>query len=503
MKLKISSTASSINPLVFYGSLFLVSISLFLSYFYKEEGNQFFSDFQQAIYQQLGWFYIISLNFIIFFMLFLAFGKYKHIKIGGAEATPEFSFFAWSAMLFSAGMGIGLLVFGVDEPINHFANPPFANALSDEAARESMAYTFLHWGLHPWAIYALVGLCLAYFHFNKKLPLQIRSIFYPLLGDKIKGVFGDLIDLFAVIATLFGLCTSLGYGVNQLTAGLNFLFELESNRLTDVILIMGISIIACISVVLGVKKGIQRLSKLNVLIALTLLLIIFLFGSSIFILKNFIQNTGAYVSNFLELSNWTATFENEEWQNNWTIGYWGWWIAWSPFVGMFIARISKGRTIKEFILGVMLIPTIFVFFWMATLGGSGILEIMNGNQELLNSVKQESNQSLYIFLESLPWSELLQVIAIFLIASFFVTSSDSGSLVVDSLTANGQLETPKKQQVFWALLEGVIASVLIYSGGLLILQTASVLAALPFCILLLIACYSLIKGLKEEVSIQS
>lgn len=499
MKLSSTSSNSTVNPFVFYGSLLVISISLLLSYLFKEEGNLFFSNLQQSVYNQLGWFYIISLNFIVVFMLYLAFSKYGKIRLGGANTKPEFNLFAWSSMLFSAGMGIGLLVFGVSEPITHFTNPPFAEAFTDEAAREAMAYTFLHWGLHPWSIYALVGLSLAFFHFNKKLPLQIRSIFYPILGENIKGIYGDLIDLFAVIATLFGLCTSLGYGVDQLSSGLSYLFQLEKSSLLDVCLIMGISLIACISVVLGVKKGIQKLSKLNVYLAFTLLAFIFVSGSSIFILKNFIQNTGAYLNNFIELSNWTATFENQEWQNKWTIGYWGWWIAWSPFVGMFIARISKGRTIKEFILGVMLIPTLFVFFWMASLGGSSILEIMNSNQTLLDSVNNESNQSLFIFLDSLPWSSFLQVIALFLIASFFVTSSDSGSLVVDSLTANGQLETPQKQRVFWALLEGVIASILIYSGGLLILQTASVLAALPFCILLLIACYSISKSLKKEL----
>lgn len=498
MNSQLNKSTSSINPFVFYGSLLLVGLSLIFSYLYKEEGQIFFQSLQQMIYNHLGWLYIVSLNLIIIFMFYLAFSKYGTIKLGGKDAQPEFNKFAWSSMLFSAGMGIGLLVFGISEPITHFTNPPFAEAFTEEAAREAMAYTYLHWGLHPWAIYALVGLSLAFFRFNKKLPLQIRSIFYPLLGNKIKGIYGDLIDLFAVIATLFGLCTSLGYGVDQLSAGLNYLFQLKNSRLTDVILIMGISLIACISVVLGVKKGIQKLSKFNVYLAFIFLGIIFISGSTIFILKNFIQNTGAYVSNFIELANWTATFENEEWQNTWTIGYWGWWIAWSPFVGMFIAKISKGRTVKEFILGVMLIPTVFVFFWMASLGGSGILEIINENNHLLASIQEESNLSLYVFLEQLPWSAFLQVIAMFLIASFFITSSDSGSLVVDTLTSNHQVNSPKKLRVFWAILEGVIASILIYSGGLLILQTASVLAALPFCIVLLVACYSLMKALKVE-----
>ncbi|MCH8535679.1 MAG: BCCT family transporter [Flavobacteriaceae bacterium] len=500
MKQQFTKTKSTINPFVFYGSLLVISFALLFSYLFKEEGNQFFSSLQQSIYTQLGWFYIISLNFIIVFMIYLAFSKYGKIILGGKNTQPEFNLFAWSSMLFSAGMGIGLLVFGVSEPITHFTDPPFAEAFTEEAAREAMAYTFLHWGLHPWAIYALVGLSLAFFHFNKKLPLQIRSIFYPLLGDKIHGVYGNLIDLFAVIATLFGLCTSLGYGVDQLSSGLNYLFSVEKNKILDVVLIMGISSIACISVFLGVKKGIQKLSQINVYFAIILVGFILITGPTIFIFKNFIQNTGAYFNNFIELSNWTATFENQEWQNQWTIGYWGWWIAWSPFVGMFIARISKGRSVKEFILGVMLIPTLFVFFWMASLGGSGILEIINNNNLLLDAVNQNSNQSLFVFLETSPWSALLQVLAMFLIASFFITSSDSGSLVVDSLTANGQLETPKKQRIFWALLEGVIASVLIYSGGLLILQTASVLAALPFCILLLIACYSISKSLKKELA---
>jgi choline/glycine/proline betaine transport protein len=367
-----------------------------------------------------------------------------------------------------------------------------------EAAKEAMKFTFLHWGFHAWAIYALVGLSLAYFTYSRGLPLTIRSVFYPFLGDKIYGRIGDAIDIFAVLATLFGLATSLGLGVQQIAAGLNHLFGIDSGVLTQVLLIGGITLIATISVVLGVDKGVRVLSEWNMRVAVLFLLIVLILGPTIFIFKSFVQNTGNYLSSILEISTWTESYTGTNWQNAWTTFYWGWWIAWSPFVGMFIARISKGRTIREFILGVLLVPSIVTFFWISAFGSTAINEAILGNDTIVNAVNDNVATALFVFLEDYPFAFILNIIAIILIAGFFVTSSDSGSLVVDSLTTGGKIDAPVGQRIFWAVVEGSVAAVLLIGGGLQALQTATIVTGLPFAIILIVMCFSLYKGLSED-----
>ncbi len=487
-----------VNGPVFFTSSIVIILSVALTLLFKERAQSYFDTAQNFIANKTGWLFILAVNIFVAFMLYLAFSKYGSLRIGGAKAKPEFSTTSWFSMLFSAGMGIGLLFWSIAEPVYHFSSPPLADPNTAAAAKEAMNVTFLHWGLHAWAIYALVGLSLAYFTYSRGLPLTIRSVFYPFLGDRIHGRIGDIIDIFAVLATVFGLATSLGLGVKQVAAGLEHVFGLDSGISLQIWLIVGITLIATISVISGVDKGVKFLSEMNMRIAVLLLLAVVILGPTIFILKSFVQNTGSYVNDLINLSTWAEAYTGTEWQNSWTIFYWGWWIAWSPFVGMFIARVSKGRTIREFILGVLIVPTLITLFWITAFGGTSLHEILGGDPTIAEGVNDNVATALFVFLEDFPFSMALNIIAIILIASFFVTSSDSGSLVVDSLTSGGKIDAPVGQRIFWALAEGAVAAVLLLGGGLKALQTASIATGLPFTLLLLLMCYSLFKGLKED-----
>ncbi|MFB9271845.1 MULTISPECIES: BCCT family transporter [Flavobacteriaceae] len=489
----------NVNGPVFFTSAITIIIIITLTLMFKDRTEQYFTTIQNFVSNKAGWFFILSINVFLIFMIYLAFSKFGNLRIGGQSAKPEFKTISWFAMLFSAGMGIGLLFWSISEPIYHFLSPPMAKGGTAEAAKESMRFTFLHWGFHAWSVYALVGLSLAYFTYSRGLPLTIRSIFYPFLGDRIYGKIGDAIDIFAVLATLFGLATSLGMGVQQIGAGLNHLFQIDGSVQTQIILIIGITLVATISVVLGVDKGVRVLSEWNMRIAVLFLLVVLILGPTIFIFKSFIQNTGSYFSGFLEIATWTESYTGSNWQNAWTIFYWGWWIAWSPFVGMFIARISKGRTVREFILGVLIAPSIVTFFWISTFGSTAIHEALLGNETIVEAVNNNIATALFVFLEDYPFAFILNIIAIILISGFFITSSDSGSLVVDNLTSGGKLDAPVGQRVFWAFAEGGIAAVLLIGGGLQALQTATIVTGLPFAIILIIMCFSLYKGLNEDL----
>ncbi|SDS27670.1 choline/glycine/proline betaine transport protein [Gillisia sp. Hel1_33_143] len=488
-----------VNGPVFFTSAIIIILIITLTLLYKERAEQYFTSIQDFVANKAGWFFILSVNIFLIFMIYLAFSKFGNIRIGGQSAKPEFKTLSWFAMLFSAGMGIGLLFWSISEPIYHFLSPPMAQGETAEAAKEAMKFTFLHWGFHAWAVYALVGLSLAYFTYSRGLPLTIRSVFYPFLGDKIYGKIGDAIDIFAVLATLFGLATSLGMGVQQIAAGLNHLFDIDSGVQTQILLIAGITLIATVSVVLGVDKGVKFLSEWNMRVAVLFLLLVVVLGPTIFIFKSFIQNTGSYFSSFLNIASWTESYTGTSWQNNWTVFYWGWWIAWSPFVGMFIARISKGRTVKEFILGVLLVPSLVTFFWISAFGSTSLHMALLGDDTIINAVNDNVATALFVFIEDYPFSFVLNIVAIILIAGFFVTSSDSGSLVVDSLTSGGKIDAPVGQRVFWALAEGTVAAVLLVGGGLQALQTASIVTGLPFALILIVMCYSLYKGLSEDL----
>ncbi|MFD2826636.1 BCCT family transporter [Leeuwenhoekiella polynyae] len=487
-----------VNGPVFFTSTIFIIISIALTIIFEKKAQKIFSDIQHTVAEKADWFFVLCINLFLIFLTYLALGKYGKLRIGGQKAKPEYKTGSWFAMLFSAGMGIGLLFFGVAEPVDHLLNPPTTEPKSVAAAIEAMNFTFLHWGFHAWGVYALVGLALSYFTYSRGLPLTIRSIFYPFLGDKIYGRTGDIIDIFAVLATLFGLATSLGFGVQQIASGLNHVFGVPDGTLTQILLIAGITLIATMSVVLGVDKGVRILSEWNMRIAIILLLLAVILGPTLFIFRSFVENTGSYIFNFLKISTWVETYEGSSWQNNQTVFYWGWWIGWSPFVGMFIARISKGRTIREFILGVLLIPSLVTFFWMSAFGSVAIQQVLNGDMTIVTAVKDDVATALFIFFQDYPLSMVINVVAVILIAGFFITSSDSGSLVVDSLTSGGKIEAPVGQRIFWAVTEGTVAAVLLFGGGLEALQTATIVTGLPFAIILLIMCYSLYKGLKED-----
>ena len=483
---------------VFWPALGLITAMIVSTLLLGDQAEELFNNIQSTITDSGGWFFVIVVNVFIVFSLFIAFSRFGNIKLGGDEAETDFSTLAWFAMLFSAGMGIGIMFWSVAEPIFHYLSPPMAEGETVEAAQQAMNLTYLHWGFHAWGIYAVVGLSLGFFAFNRGLPLSFRSVFYPLIGDRIKGWMGDVIDTLAVLATLFGLATSLGLGVLQVSAGLEHVFGFPDNIYLQVGIIVAITGVATVSVVLGIDKGVRVLSEMNVRIAAVFLIFVIFVGPTIFIFDSFIQNFGGYVSSVATFSFWTESYSGTNWQSSWTIFYWAWWISWSPYVGMFIARISKGRTVKEFVLGVLIVPSIITFLWMSAFGGSAINLEMSGIGNIGDAVNENVATALFVFLEQFPLEMVTSVIAIVLILSFFVTSSDSGSLVIDGLTSGGKLDAPVGQRIFWAQTEGLVAAILLVGGGLTALQTASISTGLPFALILLVMCYSLHQGLKRE-----
>ncbi|MFA8451436.1 MAG: BCCT family transporter [Bacteroidales bacterium] len=485
------------------GSFLIILILLITTLYVGKPMEQLFAKAHTSVANNTGWLFILCINCLLVFIVYLGFSKYGKIRIGGKNAKPEFNTTSWLSMLFSAGIGIGLLFYGVAEPILHFNKNPFsAGSANIETAKSAINITFLHWGIHGWAIYAVVGLAMAYFTFNKKLPLSIRSIFYPLLGDKIYGWTGNVIDIIAVIATLCGLATSLGLGAQQINAGLSYLFNVEYSNGWQIGLIIIITFLATISLIKGLDKGIRRLSEWNIHLALFLLMFVLIIGPTVFLLKSFVQNIGFYFQHFLELSFWSESYtglkKDTHWQNSWTIFYWAWWFAWSPFVGIFIARVSKGRTIREFIAGVLLVPTLLTFFWVSVFGGSAIYQELSGNTQISEAVNSNIATAIYHLLEQYPLQFFSSILTVILICSFFITSSDSGSLVVDTITSGGKLNAPVSQKIFWASMEGLIAIILLVGGGLTAFQTATILTGLPFAIIIIFMCYSLHRTLKKD-----
>jgi choline/glycine/proline betaine transport protein len=457
-----------------------------------------FKSMFNASLEYCGWFLVLTMNAVLLYCLYLIISKYAHIKIGGKDAKPEFSNAAWIAMLFSAGLGIGLLYFGVGEPMYHYVAPPTgAEAGTPEAGKVALTFTFLHWGFHGWAIYALVGLSLAFATFNRGLPLSIRTVFFPLLGDRIYGWAGHIVDIFATACTLFGVATSLGLGCQQVNAGLNFLFGIPINGFVQLILIAIITAFACTSVVLGLDGGIKRVSAINMWLAGTLFCFILILGPTLFILNVFFDAVGDYMQNFLFLSFWSESWSGGKWQNGWTLFYWAWWIAWGPFVGMFIGRISYGRTVREFVGGVLIVPVLITFLWMSVFGGSALWIELFGNGGIAKAVQDNFASALFVFLQQFPLSGITCFLAICVVVIFFVTSSDSGSLVIDMITAGGHIDPPVPQRIFWSWMEGAVAAALLLGGGLVALQTATTLAGVPFAAVTLFMIWSLQKGLKE------
>jgi len=493
-----------LHPQVTFWSAGLIIALLLVTLVFREEMEGVFNSLLEAINLSFGWFYILAANIFVLVGLFFAFSRFGKIRLGGPQARPEFSSGAWYAMLLSAGMGIGLMFWSVAEPIFHLTAPaPMFNVEpgTEAAASAALATTYYHWGLHPWGIYALVSLALAFFAFNRGLPLTFRSVFYPLLGEKIYGTWGNVIDVLTVLATLFGLASSLGFGVGQAAAGLNFLFGWPQDTWFQVVLIAVITGMATMSVVAGLDGGVKRLSQLNIYLAAAFLLFIVIVGPTLFLLSVFIQSIGFYAQVLPELSFWNEAFTQSGWQGSWTVFYWGWWISWSPFVGMFIARISKGRTIRELVLGVVLVPSLLSFLWLAVFGGAAVNLQLNGVVDLATAVNENVPTALFVMLEAFPLTQVTSIIGVLLVVSFFVTSSDSGSLVVDHLTSGGKLDSPKPQRVFWAVMEGAIAAVLLLGGGLSALQTMAVTSGLPFAVILLFMCWSMYTAFDEELDL--
>jgi choline/glycine/proline betaine transport protein len=486
-----------VHPTVFFVSAGLILLFVFLALIFGSSLNSIFATLQNAVSRYGGWFFVGTMNVVLIFVVSLLLGRFGNVRLGGEGAKPEFSTLSWYAMLFSAGMGIGLLFYGVAEPMFHFVASPLAEPGTSEAARLAMDFTFLHWGLHPWALYALVGLALAFFAFNKNLPLSIRCVFYPIFGERIYGPIGNVIDIMATVATMFGVATSLGLGVQQVNAGLNHLLDVPQTTGVQLVLIAGITAIATWSVVRGLDAGIKLLSHINIAIAAALLFFVIVAGPTLFILNGLVENLGYYVQQFAALSTWNETYEGTDWQNGWTVFYWGWWISWSPFVGMFIARISYGRTVREFIKGVLFVPTLVTFIWMTAFGNSALNVEIFGSGGIAAAVQANLPVSLFVLLENFPFDAVTAALAVVVVITFFVTSSDSGSLVIDIITAGGNPDPPKPQRIFWAVSEGMVAAALLVAGGLTALQTAAITTGLPFAIVLLGMCYALHKGLAE------
>ena len=487
------------NPVFFTSSGFII-ILLILTLVYQEQAASAFGAVQTFVSDKFGWFLIVTVNILLVYSVFLAFGRFSKIRIGGQDARPEFSTLSWFAMLFSAGMGIGVIYWSVAEPITHFSNTPFlAQSGTEDAAQVGMVTAFLHWGFHAWAIYAVVGLALAFFAYNWGLPLTVRSLFYPLLGNRIYSWIGDVVDTVAVLATMFGITTVLGLGAGQISAGMNYLFNTPDTIVVEVGVIAFITAIATMSVVAGLDGGVKRLSDINIGVATLLLIFIMVVGPTLFILNGFIQNVGYYLQNFMFIGTWSEAYEGGTWQNSWTVFYWAWWVSWAPFVGIFIARISKGRTVREFMLGVTLVPSIVCFFWFSAFGGTALYQALNGIGDIVGAVDENFATAFFVMVSELPFSGVISFIAVVLIFTFFVTSSDSGSLVIDSITAGGKDDAPVGQRIFWAVTEGAVAAVLLVGGGLTALQTAVIVLGLPFAVVILFVCYSLYKGLQAEL----
>nr|WP_202986456.1 BCCT family transporter [Vibrio parahaemolyticus] len=510
--LKVGPFGLDIHNRVFAISGMAIVLFVVATLTFRQQVEPFFAGLRAWLVSNLDWFFLASGNVFVIVCLVLIVTPLGRVRIGGTEATPDYSYAGWLAMLFAAGMGIGLVFFGVSEPMSHFSSAlggvniengvrtdwaPLGGAVGDTDAASAlgMAATIYHWALHPWSIYALLALGLAIFSFNKGLPLTMRSIFYPLFGERIWGWVGHIIDILAVVATVFGLATSLGYGASQAATGLNFLFGVPMTDTTQVVLIVVITALALISVVAGLDSGVKRLSEINMILAAMLLFFVIIVGPTMAILTGFFDNIASYITNIPALS---MPFEREDvnYSQGWTAFYWAWWISWSPFVGMFIARVSRGRSVREFIICVILIPSTVCVLWMTAFGGTAISQYVNDGYEAVFNA--ELPLKLFAMLDVMPFAEITSVVGIILVVVFFITSSDSGSLVIDTIAAGGKVDAPTPQRVFWCTFEGLVAIALMLGGGLAAAQAMAVTTGLPFTIVLLVATVSLIKGLMDE-----
>ncbi|WAG77704.1 BCCT family transporter [Metapseudomonas furukawaii] len=517
-----SGLMKGLNPTVTLSSVLMVLAFVVGCVLHAEGAAKVFQASSDFVLQQFKWFYLSVVTGVLGLLVYLAMSRFGHIKLGRDEDAPEFSFGSWIAMLFSGGMGIGLIFWSVAEPMYHYAGNPFASGLTDEAATTAMRITLFHWGLHPWAIFAIIGLALAYFAYRKGLPLSMRSILYPLIGERIHGKAGDLADSLAAVITAFGVSLSLGMGVVQMNTGLAQVFDLPINLSVQVGLVIAISLVTTLSVMAGVSRGMKILSEWNMLLSVVLVAAVLCLGPTRYILNLMLESTGDYAQNLMHLSFWSDAQKDEGWQNLWTAFYWSWWLTWGPFVGLFIARISRGRTVRELIVGALLVPTLVTIVWMSVFGGSALkserderlqhqqqvaagqvlgeaAEFKGG--EVLKATQAETSSAMFVLMQRIDSGLLgkaLSILVCILLATYFITSADSGTQVLCTLSANGQVDTSKGIRLLWCVLEAGIAIALLLAGGLKAIQMASIAAGLPIALFVVVLSYSLMRCLRQE-----
>ncbi len=487
------------DNLVFIISLILTLLVLIIGIIDEQALSQYVSWAYNSILENFGWIYMLAAVFFLVFAIGLSFSRYGRVKLGKDHEKPQYSYFGWFSMLFAAGMGIGLIFWGLSEPLVHYLEPPehIASASGDSAGF-AMQYSFFHWGLQPWAIYIVMSLSIAYFSFRRGMPPLISSCFYPLLGEKIYSTPGYIIDILAVFATIFGVATSLGLGATQIHSGLSYLFNIHEGFHITLIIILIATVLFMLSSVVGLDKGIQALSKLNMFVAIILMTFLLIIGPTAYIFEIFTSTLGVYANRILEMSLDTNPFTGHEWIQSWTLFYWAWWISWSPFVGLFVARISRGRTIKEFVHGVLLVPTLMTFLWFSVFGGTGLDLQLNSGINLAEIAQQDESLALFHLFEHVPMGGLISVITIILLFVFFITSADSATFVLGILTSKGSMDPPLSKKMTWGICQSGIALILLFIGGIQALQEMAITAALPFSIIMLLLCYNLHSALKEE-----
>ncbi len=497
-----SGPFKGLNPTVAGASLTIVAAFVAFGALFTGTAGALFPVVRDLVLAGFKWYYIAIVAFVLAFVVWLGFGGYKNVRLGGDDERPQFAYFSWFSMLFAAGMGIGLIFWGVAEPLSHFRSNPFSPTTADPAAAVSaMRLSFFHWGLSAWGVYALVGLTLAYFAYRRRLPLTIRSSLHPIVGEGINHRPGHVVDVLAVFGTAFGVATSLGLGVQQMATGLGRIASMEVDLFNQLLILAGATGAATLSVVSGVRRGVRWLSNLNLILSAVFLGLFLVAGPTVYLLDLLVQATGDYLQNLVGLSFWTNTGGDSGWQEEWTLFYWGWWIAWSPFVGMFIARISQGRTVREFVIGVLLVPALLTFAWLALTGGTALHMELAGRADLLGALNRDVSLPLFATLDGLDLGALELVatgLVTLLIATYFVTSCDSGTLVITTILSAGAEEPPIAHRVLWGLGEGLLAAVLLAAGGLAALQAAAIAAGLPFAFILAIMAYGLVKALRDE-----
>ncbi|RFU61255.1 glycine betaine uptake BCCT transporter [Peribacillus glennii] len=488
---------------VFIISLLLTLIFIIWGVFFTENLTKVTNAVYNASIDYLGWVYLGATLFFVIFSIYLLFSKYGNIRLGRKTDKPDFSTGSWLAMLFGAGMGIGIVYWSVAEPVTHFTAPPYGKSYTIEAANTAMKYTFFHWGLHPWAIYTVIGLALAFFQYNKRLPAAISSAFHPILGDRIYGPIGKTIDILSIFATVFGIATSLGLGAMQVTAGMHDIFGIPNTLFIQLVVIVVATVLFIISINTGLERGIKYLSNAAIILSVAIMLLILLVGPAITVIQVFFNTMGLYIGDFVEMSLRLNPFGEKEWIASWTLFYWAWWIAWAPFVGMFIARVSKGRTVKEFVFGVLIVPTLGTCLWMSVFGGSALELVQNKeNHDLAKHIAENVSLSIFTFFDYLPLSSLLSILGFSVVAIYYITVADTATFVLGMLSEGGTLNPSNKIKMTWGVIQSAVAAVLLLAGGLNVLQTASIAAALPFAIIMLLMCYSLLRGFKNEVEVK-